>query len=90
MATRKLQVLLGWSNLPVDGHVVIGLVAGHEVVADRQEVVANFSEKLVAVDAVGVDTGCCRRWLLVNAGRCERWSLLVTLSKKGVSMVVFR
>ena len=70
MATRKLRllVLLAQDDGLVEEHVVVVLVVGHEIVADRREVVAyrqesfEISELLWSLDFV--DGGCCGRWLL--------------------------
>ena len=61
MATRKLRllVLLAQDDGLVEELVVVVLVVGHEIVADRQEIF-EVSE-LWSLDFV--DACCCGRWL---------------------------
>jgi hypothetical protein len=60
-------MLLAQDDGLVEELVVVVLVVGHEIVADRREVVAYRQESFEVSELWSldfVDGGCCGRWLL--------------------------
>ena len=84
MATRKLRllVLLAQDDGLVEEHVVVVLVVGHEIVADRQEVVADRQGSLEKGSKFLFLFPCVFCWLgiivAVSAGRCAASTLTAT------------